>query len=286
MNVGDFNNDNQLDIIVVHETSNNVGVFFGYNDGTFASMSTSVVVPNSYSYGVAVGDFNNDNRLDFTVADQGNSNIGVFLANGSKPFGGQTTFSVGEGSRPSSLAVGYFNNDSQLDIAFTNYGTNNIGILLGDGNRMFSNVTTYSTGNDSQPLSLAVCDFNNDSLSDIVVANSATNNIVMLIGHGNGSFSTLMTYSMDDSSQSVSVAVGDFNRDHQLDVVVANSGKNDVCILFGSSNGTFTNPTWYALGYGSRPNWVVFQDLNDDGWEDIAVATNGTDNIKILLNLC
>jgi hypothetical protein len=80
------------------------------------------------------------NFLDFT------NNIGVFLSNGSKSFGGQTMFFVGEGSRPSSVAIGHFNNDNQVDIAVANCGTSNIGILLGYENRTFTNVTTYSTG--------------------------------------------------------------------------------------------------------------------------------------------
>ena len=268
------------------ETRKSVGIFFGYSDGTFASMSIVPMEQPSRIYGVAIGDFNNDKRLDFTVTDNANQNIVVFLASGSKPFGGQTTFFVGEDSRPSSVAVGHFNNDNQLDIAITNSGTNNIGILLGNGNRMFSNVTTYSTGNDSYPLSLAIGDFNNDSLTDIVVANFQTNTVVVLIGYGDGSFSTLVTYSMGASSQPVSIAVGDFNRDYQLDIVVANFGTNNVCILFGFGNGTFTNQTWYPFEYNSRPKSIVFKDLNNDGWKDIAVATYGTDNIKILLNLC
>jgi hypothetical protein len=284
--VGDLNNNNQLDLVVTDETSNNVGIFFGYGDGTFASMSIVPMGLSSSTYGVAIDDLNNDNRLDFVIADNGHNNIGVFLAHDSKPFGEQTTVKVGEGSRPSSVVIGHFNNDSQLDLAITNSGTENIGILLGYGNRTFSNVTTYSTGADSHPMSLAVGDFNNDSLTDIVVANSQADNIVVLIGYGNGSFSTYRTYSMGDSSQPKSVAVGDYNRDHQLDIAVANFGTNNVCLLFGSGNGSFTSQTCYPLGFDSDPNWVVFKDLNNNGWEDITVVTYGIDNIKILLNLC
>jgi hypothetical protein len=286
VDLGDFNNDDQLDIVVAVGTNDYVGIFFGYSDGTFASMSTVPTGQNSFSYSVAVGDFNNDNRLDFTIADNGNNNIGVFLSYGSKPFGGQTTFFMGEGSRPSSVVIDHFNNDSQLDIAIANSGTNNIGILLGYGNRTFTNVATYSTGTDSSPVSLDIGDFNDDSLTDIAVANSNTNNVVVLIGYGNGSFFTFMPYPMGDSSQPASIAVGDFNRDHQLDIAVANYGTNNVCILFGCGNGTFTILTRYPLGYDSRPTSIIFKDLNNDGWEDIAVATSGIDNIKILLNLC
>ncbi|CAF3337784.1 unnamed protein product, partial [Rotaria sp. Silwood2] len=288
MEVGDFNNDNQLDIIVTDEDSQYVGIFFGYNDGTFASISLVPLEQTASIVGyVAVGDFNNDTHLDFALADYGNNYIQVYLANGTKPFTGQTTsYDVGQGARPSALAVGHFNNDSHLDLAVANYGTNNIGILFGNENRMFSNVTTYSTGDDSHPLSLAVADVNNDSLTDIIVGNSMTDNIVVFIGLGNGKFSTLTTYSMGYDSQPMSIAIGDFNRDYKKDIAVANFGANNICILFGYDNGTFTNQTWYPLGYDSRPTWIVFKDLNNDRWDDIAVATYGIDNIKILLNLC
>ena len=93
VNLGDFNNDNQLDIIVWTMTLlTNVGVLFGYSDGTFASISIIPIGPGSICISIAVGDFNNDHRLDFAVSDFGLNNVGVFLANGSKPFGGQTTF--------------------------------------------------------------------------------------------------------------------------------------------------------------------------------------------------
>ncbi|CAF1004991.1 unnamed protein product [Rotaria sordida] len=288
MEVGDFNNDNQLDIIVTDSNSQYVGVFFGYNDGTFASISLVPLSETTSIIGyVAVGDFNNDTHLDFALADYGHNYIQVYLANGTKPFTGQTTFyDVGQGTHPSALAVGHFNNDSHLDLAVANYGTSNIGILLGYENGTFSNVTTYSTGDDSYPLSLIVGDFNNDSLTDIIVANSMADNIIILIGLGNGEFFTLTTYSMGHNSQPMSIAVGDFNKDYKKDIAVANFGTNNICILFGYDNGTFTNQTWYALGYDSRPTWIVFKDLNNDTWDDIAVATYGIDNIKILLNLC
>jgi hypothetical protein len=284
VNIGDFNKDNQLDIIVGDHITTNVGVLFGYSDGTFASVSITPIAPGSVVY--AVADLNNDNHLDFAVSDHVLNNVGVFLANGSEPFGGQTTFFVSEGLRPSSIALGHFNNDSQLDIAIANAATNTIGILLGYANRMFSNVTTYSTGDGSQPLSLAVGDFNNDSRTDIVVANSKTNNVVVFIEHGNGSFSTSMTYSVGDSSQPVSVVIGNFDRGYHLDIAVANSGSNNVCVLFGDGDGSFIHQKWYPLAYDSRPNWIVFKDLNNDGLEDIAVAAYGIDDIKILLNIC
>jgi hypothetical protein len=117
-----------------------------------------------------------------------------------------------------------------LDFAVADASTNNIGIFLASGSKPFGGQITFFVGNDSHhPMSLAVGDINNDSQTDIVVANSMTNNIVVLMAYGNGWFSTSITYPMGRYSQPVSIAVGDFNRDDRLDLVVANFGTNNVC---------------------------------------------------------
>ena len=50
----------------------------------------------------------------------------------------QIMFSTGALSLPTSVAVGDFNNDSELDITVGNSGTENIGILYGYGNDSFN----------------------------------------------------------------------------------------------------------------------------------------------------
>ena len=112
---------------------------------------------------------------------------------------------------------------------------------------------TYSTGNGSYPLGIAVGDFNNDGRSDIVVANVDTNNIGVLLGYGNGSFATIMTYSTGDNSLPISVAVDDFNNDSRLDIVVANYGTDSVGVLLGYGDGTFSIIKIYSTGIVQSP---------------------------------
>jgi hypothetical protein len=67
----------------------------------------------------------------------------VFLGNESGTFEGKATYSTGSGSSPYMVAVGDFNNDHQLDIIVANFGTNNVGILLGFGNGSFMSQTAF-----------------------------------------------------------------------------------------------------------------------------------------------
>src|SRR5947209_3571899 len=64
---------------------------------------------------VAVADFNNDGKLDYVTANQGNNTIGVALGNGDGTFKAPTSISVA--CNPVSVATGDFNGDGKLDLA-------------------------------------------------------------------------------------------------------------------------------------------------------------------------
>ncbi|CAF3887437.1 unnamed protein product, partial [Rotaria sordida] len=158
--VGDFNSDSRLDIIVANYGTNNVGVFLGYGNGTFANQQTYSTGDSSRPTALTIGDFNNDSRLDIAVANYRANNVGIFLGYGNGIFANQMTYSTGVSSGPIALVIGDINNDSRLDIAVANYGTNNIG---------------------SHPQSIALGDFNNDYRQDIVVAHSDTGSVGVLL---------------------------------------------------------------------------------------------------------
>ncbi len=73
------------------------------------------------------------------------------------------------------------NGDGKLDIIVTNNGGNNVGVLLNSSDGTFLPQTTYSSGSGSNPRSVSVIDVNNDNKPDIIVANSGTNSIGVLL---------------------------------------------------------------------------------------------------------
>ncbi|CAF1004333.1 unnamed protein product [Adineta steineri] len=281
--VGDFNNDNILDIVVTNYGYGNIYIFQGSGDGTFFNVNIYSTGSLSNSKMVIVIDLNGDNRLDIVVANSGTDNIGVFFGNDNGTFANQTSFSTGNGSAPYALAIVDLNNDNQSDIAVANFGNDNLGILLGCVNGTFFNQLTYSTGDYSQPYSLAIGDFNNDNRLDIITANSAIDNVGLFLGYVTEDFLISPAYSIEPSSLPTSIAVGDFNYDTRLDIVIANNGTNNIMILYGSGYGTFVSQTNYSTGNDSQPCWVAVSDLNNDNLLDLVVANSGADNVGIFL---
>jgi hypothetical protein len=76
--------------------------------------------------------------------------------------------------------------------------------------------------------------------------------------------------------------VADFDADGKPDLAVANQNSNDVSILHGVGDGTFTGPVSVATG-GVSPFWVAVGDFDGDGAPDLAVSNLNSGNVSILL---
>ncbi|CAF1562319.1 unnamed protein product, partial [Adineta ricciae] len=61
-----------------------------------------------------------------------------------------------------------------------------------------------------------------------------------------------------------SVAIGDFNNDTVLDMVIANHIANKIAVYLGHGNGSFRDPTMYSTGSYSSPYMVTVADFNND----------------------
>src|SRR6267154_1993020 len=77
------------------------------------------------------------------------------------------------------------------------------------------------------------------------------------------------------------VAVGDFNGDGKLDMVVAGWGPQGVSILLSNGDGTFQSARSFTAG--TNPSWVAVGDFNGDGKLDLAVSNWSSNDVSVLL---
>jgi hypothetical protein len=141
------------------------------------------VTPSS----LAAANFDGDNNRDLVVGNS--SNVVVLFGNGTGSFPSSTVpYTVGAGEGVVAVAAADFNGDGKADLAVLKVDAANlgsIGILLGDGQRGFSQPVWFPTY--SGPSSLTVGDFDGDGRPDL-----ATTSFIGCTPDGNGTISILM----------------------------------------------------------------------------------------------
>ena len=96
------------------------------------------------------------------------------------------------------------------------------------------------------------------------------------------SFYSARTFGFGDYTYSV--AVGDFNKDGNPDLVKVNSCSSNISLLLGNGDGTFQPDVNYRTG--QNPRSVAVGDFNSDGKLDVAVADYGNSDggdVSVLL---
>ncbi len=140
-------------------------------------------------------------------------------------------------------------------------------------------------GAGKNPCFVATGLLDGDSHPDLVVANSGTTNISVLLGNGDGSFQTHVLYEVEQNPRAV--AIGYLDDDGHADIAVANSRMDTinmcywVSVLLGEGDGTFGPRESYAAG--KRPASVAIVDLGGDSHLDLVVADCGTTQVSVLL---
>jgi hypothetical protein len=151
----------------------------------------------------------------------------------------------------------------------------------------FNGPTYFSTGSASHPTAVAVGDFNNDGVPDLVTGDFAAPNVHVLLGNGDGTFQAPLTIpdGADGTTYGLgpfSVAVADFNGDGNADIAVGNltTSSSSVSILLGNGDGTFQAPLVYNVPY--FPYGIAVGDFNGDGHPDLVTSTSAY-SVNVLL---
>ena len=279
-------------------------------DGTFTDVTEKAGVGDTgYGHGCAVGDYNNDGKLDLYVTNYGVNRL--YRNNGDGTFTEVAEAAgVTEPRWSTSCAFADYDRDGNLDLYVVNYivfdidenpwcGFKEKGIRAycepdnftaqsdtlyrNNGDGTFTDVTKtvgiYNT--TGKGLGVVWGDYNNDGTPDLYVANDSTENL-FYHNNGDGTFEEVgfmvgVALSEDGVAENgMGTAFGDWNNDGWLDLTVTNYAQQTNTLYHNDADGFFTDTTATTktaqLTYPYLGWATAFIDYDNDGYQDLFVA--------------
>jgi hypothetical protein len=293
---GDYDNDGWVDLYVTGGLTESV-LYHNDGRGTFSvsPFNEAVGLPDVWTGGAVWVDYDNDGWRDLYVLANG---ANVLLRNeAGAGFSDVTELAgVGDTGKGSAAAWGDYDNDGWLDLYVANWSCfpdcDPIDPdLAGDrlyrnqGNGTFAAVSRLMDEEMLRGAGFAAgfADFDNDGDLDIYVVNDKLQNPIGNVlwrndgpGCGGWCFSERAA-EMDANivKHGMGLAIADYDNDLDLDIYFSDMVESMVLLQNrGESFEDVAEQAGVAVSTGSAVGWgTTFFDYNNDGWQDIFLAT-------------
>jgi hypothetical protein len=191
------------------------------------------------------------------------------------------------GSWPEAVAIGDVNNDNRKDVVMTTTFYSDpandrcLFVFLQNSSGTLNAPIKYRLDPDGRAESVSIGDINNDGLSDVVVGNHGRN-LEILYQNASGTLEPGIYY---NSTDTLSIKIGDFNGDGRGDVAGIGWGTNTAAVWLQNTAGTLNPPVTYSVTHGGYDE-LDAGDVNNDGLTDLVVMSGQgytPPNIGVLL---
>ncbi len=270
---GTFTTGGPTDLVTINPGSNTLDVLAGLGDGLFANPVT--IETSSPAEVVRVADFTGNGVDDLAVLTA--AGVSIYLANGKGGFLPPVNYDAG--TSPTGLTVADLNGNGKLDLLVGDvYG--DVLILEGNGDGTFRPFEPVKAA-----IALAVADLTGNGVPDFIFADQSLNQVSVVYGTLSDSSNSPQVIGNQSSGVLApgAVKLADLNGDGIPDLIVANSGGNNVLVYPGLPNGQFGPSVNGSTGFpvGTDPTGLTVANLN--GQPDLLVADTGSNDVSVLL---
>lgn len=193
-------------------------------------------------------------------------------------------------SSVSSVALGDFDGDGDLDLVAAVIREGAVQVFDNDGTGVFADTASQSlaTSSDQSSMvtSVAAGDLNGDGDADIVTGNQVSNLMTVLLSDGNGDFEAPTEHYLPAANE-VFVVLGDVDGVNGLDVVVGSKGgtsPNEITVFLNSGSGGFPSQ---ANAFGSGGDGIqalALGEMDPTPGLDIVAVNRDSENVVMIPN--
>jgi len=261
---------------------------------TIGSAQITFTGPTNYSLvglrpdGVATGDFDGANGIDFAVTSGtlsgggGPDRVEIFRNSGNGTFVNVQALVIGNNVSPAEIVAADLDGDNDLDLAVALHGSNAVQILINQGGTFVLGGSTPSGGSETRHI--AAADLDGDGDVDLAASNRASNNVSVFINNGAAAFT--LGGLVPTSLEPYDLALEDLNGDCRTDIAVAAHDARVVNVIFNQGAGTFGGLISVPVPGNEKPAGMFAADLDADGDIDLATTTdnNGLGVVVVMRN--
>lgn len=299
----DLDGDGSKDLIVANKFDDTISIFRNTSTPNSISFETKIDIETGNDpSSIAVADFNLDGLIDIAVGNEGSRSVYLYINNSSAetPISFETPLEFSTVDLPSSVVSGDFDLDGQFDlIALVNNVDGSKVVALKNmstaENIIFDQPRVYETGlgDLTSATSIAIGDFDNDSMMDLAVSNiqDVLNlNSIDIFMNSSDEYEldrilfTRMSISTDQSHRSINI--GNVDGDSNLDILATNRNSQTFTLYRGISEGNvFEFEEGIEFSTGNTPQASLISDLNNDGKSDLVVSNWEGNDIDVFKNI-
>ena len=233
---------------------------------------------------LTANDFNGDGRLDLAMLSGENGQMSVLLDQGVTPFTHEALASFDVGTSAGAMTINDFNEDGQLDAAICHHDTDEVWVLIGNGNGTFQPAIRVRVPViKAHTHTIASADVNRDKHLDLLLAESDDNRAWVLLGDGAGGFAPSSGSPIPTGNHPYGVVTDDFDGDGNLDFATPNWYGKSVSVFLGDGTGRFTGAPKSPLTGFNSPTALDAGDLTGDGIVDLVLGNDDSSEVQILV---
>lgn len=275
LGAADVNSDGYTDLTLSGKKELGVAVFLGRGDGTYSSDTT--LLPEYPVSALSIVDMNNDGLNDIIASNWVSNDLLVYTAFGQMKFSEPSVLHFS--SEATHFTIAYLDSDASADLVVAIADEKTCQIFLGDGLGGFRLMQSISV--PYKISRLGVADINGDEMPDVCLLSRTNRSLGVHLNSRKGTMADEIIFAAGKAPSSFCFSPAE--RGKLTDLAILDETSSKIRLLVNAKAEPSREPEVnYATGLS--PGDVVVTDCNQDGWNDIIVASASSPDISLYLN--